>query len=160
MKKIIGTMVAAAIAVMSLGAADAKESNLEDVVGKLILSSSGSSSGDMLLSVGVVAKSRNTVELQFISMPLVWSSKDVTPLKDSNGSRAVNDIVRVMVNCAVKRYTPQPAEENAYSWKEYLAGQKYAWGDYSKEDLLSGVRQDQKSSMTKLFGDACAYTGS
>jgi Ni/Co efflux regulator RcnB len=159
MKKIIGILVAATVSAMSLAAADAKEANLEDVVGKLILSSSGSSLGNMLLSVGVVTKGRSTVELQFISMALAWSSRDVTPITDSNETGKINDITRVMINCRDKRYTPQPAEENSYSRKEYLAGKKYAWGDYSKEDLLSNVRQDQKSSMTKLFADACAYTG-
>lgn len=158
MKRIIGIVVAAAVAVMHVTTVDAKGANLEDVVGKLIISSTGSSLGNMLLSVGVVTKSRNTVELQFISIPVAWSSRDVTPISDSNGSDKINDVTRVMINCRDKRYTPKPAEENAYSWKEYLAGQKYVWGDYSKEDLLSNVRQDEKSSMTRLFGAACAYT--
>lgn len=158
MKKIIEIMIATAITVISQGTVNAKQINLEDVVGKQILSSAGSDSGNLLLSVGVVTKSRNTVELQFISMDQVWSSRDITPITDSNGLSNINNIIRVMINCRDKRYTPQPAKEDAYSWKEYFAGQKYAWGDYSKGDLLASVRQDQKSKMTKLFDDACAYT--
>lgn len=140
------------------GTVYAKTVRLEDVIGKLIFWSSASSMDDAYLSSGIVTKSRNTVELLLISMTIPRSSTDVTPLYDADDPNKIEYMKKIMIHCRDRRYAPYPQKEDAYSFKEYLAGKKYSWGDYSSHELISNTNQDEKNKMTQLFSDTCSYT--
>jgi len=128
---------------------------VDDVLGKLIISSAGSLAGGAYLSVGVETKGRNTIELHFVSFDLVWMTPDASAF---NQDRKIKDTYSVMIHCRNKRYSTYPVAGDQISWSEYLSGNKYAWGDYSAGDLITNVRQEEKDKMSKLFQNACAYT--
>ncbi|MVW80118.1 hypothetical protein [Bordetella sp. 02P26C-1] len=142
------------------GIVHAKETNLNDVLGKLIFWSAGSTSGSAYLSAGVVTKSRNTVELHLIPLDVFWSSTDVTPFDESGELIKDPNVKTVMINCRDKRYSTYPDLEaqNTYSHNQYLSGRKYAWGDYKNQELLMNVGQEEEDKMTELFDQACTYT--
>lgn len=129
---------------------------MQEVLGELILNSVGSSVGGAYLSVGVETKGRNIVELHFVSIEVAWSSPSITAFSHD---RKIESTYSVMVHCRDQRYSPYPDSGGTQiAWNDYLAGRKYAWGDYSANDFIYDVRQEEKEKMTTLFKNACAYT--
>jgi len=129
----------------------------EDIIGKTFINSSGSSEGGFLMSVSVKVMGRNTVAIGFITGSIYWSETDISVLGENSTPPA---LTHVMLNCKSKTFStwPEPEKENAYTMREYDAGSKYKWGNYSAQDLMYNVSDDHKKSLTKFFQTVCEYT--
>lgn len=153
----ISLLVTFAVAALSVAChAFASDIKTEDVLGKFIFYSAGSTVGDAYISVGVETKGRNVIEVHFVSVSVAWVTSDATAF---NKDREISDTFSVMIHCRENRYSPLPTiNQTQIAWNEYLSGKKYAWNDYSAADFMYGVRQEEKDKMTDLFKRACTYT--
>lgn len=133
----------------------AKDIGMNDILGKLIIFSSGSTERTAYLSVGFEVKERNTIELHFVMVDFSRGSINFTAF---NKDREITTS-SVIVHCRDQRYSPYSTGPSTPEWLEYLAGKKYVWGDYSAGDLIDTmVYQEAKDEMTTLFKNVCTYT--
>lgn len=126
----------------------------EDVLGKVFINSGGSCCGTFLMSASVKATGRNTVEMGFFVGGLAWSDVNISAIADHGQAQ---ETAFVMLNCKYKTYSIQAEAKDGYSQKEYLAGSKYKWGDYSSGELMN-VSKDYQVPLTKFFKTVCDYT--
>lgn len=129
----------------------------QDVIGKTFLSDSGSGVGSFLTSVSVKVTGRNTVLVEFLEASIIWRMVDVSAIEDKSKPPFIKPL---MINCKNMMYatSPESGKENAISVREFAAGNKYKWGDYSAQDLLGNVGDDTKKSLGIFFKTVCEYT--
>lgn len=149
---IVGTTIACSIPFSVSAENDARD----NIIGRTIfMDLGGNSSGGAYVSLGVVEKGRNLVELHFGMMTVSWHSPSRTLF---NEERKVTDTFSIMVNCKLKKYSPYPTGDiSRVSEKYYYAGSDYDWTDFSSGDVIMD-NKDSMKEMHKLFGDACAST--
>lgn len=107
------------------------------------------------MSVSVKVEGRNAVSIGFVSGGITWSEPDIAAVESRKEPTPVE---YVMLNCKNKTYSPTPKVQDGYTFKEFRAGNKYKWGDYTGGEILSDGLTDEHKSLTRFFSTACKYT--
>lgn len=107
------------------------------------------------MSVSVKVEGRNTVSVGFVSGGITWSEPDIAAVESRTEPTPVQ---YAMLNCKNKTYSPTPKVEDGYAYKEFRAGTKYKWGNYSGGELLSDGVTDEHKSLTRYFSTVCQYS--
>lgn len=125
---------------------------ISDMLGQFFFLDAGSSGGSFMLTTGIRAITRNTVEVSYIRGWMGWSDSNVLAI---NPEDKEVDVSSFRINCKDKTYAPDSYATDGYRTKEFLRGAAYKWGDYSANNFMASSDRD---SMTDYMQRVCDFT--
>lgn len=127
--------------------------DISDMLGQFFFLDAGSSGGSFMLTTGIRAITRNTVEVSYLQEWMAWSDSNVSAINPENEKIEVSTF---RINCRDKTYAPSSYATDGYRTKEFLRGAAYKWGDYSADDFMASSDKDR---MTGYMQRVCDFTG-
>lgn len=137
--------------------------NPAPILGRIIITSSGSSGVDYMMPIAYNYHGRHKVLLGYLSgMELTGEAGFSFADRDADTATYVGDlrstatIHYVMINCQQKTYSHFPSRDadNA-TIKEFYNGNSYKWGEYDGLGKTFFFAPMGKKEVTQLFEDAC-----
>lgn len=125
---------------------------ISDMLGQFFFLHVGSSGGSFMLTTGIRATTRNTVEVSYIRGGMGWGDSNVLAINPEDEKVDVNSF---RINCKDKTYAPDSYATDGYRTKEFLRGAAYKWGDYSANDFMASSDRD---TMTVYMQRVCDFT--